>query len=164
MSFLRGNGVKIAAVLVVRGEVLDGGGVFLLEKLRVKSRQRIVRGVVLPIFRDLVNEEQRQNFYAAPVKLRLALKVRLNRLANLYAPKIFLRHVADRLPDENFNAVQKFKPPVRAVNVRHDKISVVVHFARQLEQIISDGNFSGDSFSRALAAVIDCDCRRRIAA
>ena len=97
--------------------------------------------VVLFVFFNPVDEEQRQNFDALMEKLTLPLQVRKNRFADLNAAKLVFADLTDHISGKDFDTVQELYGVVASVDRFHYKADfVLVQIAGIVIEIVADAH------------------------
>ena len=105
-----GNCVQITNVVLVSDFPLHGAEnvvVLFLEHIRIDAVERMPNLIILLVLRNLVDEEQGQDFDALMEKLTFSLQVRKNCLADLNAPKLVFADLADHISGKDFDTVQE---------------------------------------------------------
>ena len=159
------NRVQVADVVLVPNFPLHGAEnvvVLFLEHIRINAVERMSSLVVLLVLRNLVDEEQGQDFDALMEKLTFPLQVRKNRLADLNAAKLVFADLADHITGKDFDAVQELHRVVASVDRFHHKADfVLVQITGIVVKIITDSDRRCFLANAGRALVIKLDgCRR----
>ena len=142
MGAVRRNRLQIRHVLLLTRTAPRRGNdvpILLLEHPRKKAVLGPSVGVVLPVVRDLVDEEEGQHLDAPAEQPPLPLDVGEDRFADLDAAQPVLVQPADRLSGAEPDTVQELHGVVPAVDGLHDEaVPVLLQPAGALVEVVAD--------------------------
>ena len=134
MGIMGRNRVQIPYVVFISNFPLHGTEdvvVLFLKHIGIDAVKRMSSLVVLLVFCNLVDEEQRQNFDALMEKLTLPLQVRKNRFADLNASELVFADLTDHISGKDFDTVQELYGVVASVDrLDHKAFLILVELAR----------------------------------
>ena len=134
MGIMGGNNLQITNVIIVTGSQLHRAYdvvVLFLKHIGVDAVERMPVLVILFVFFNPVDEEQRQNFDALMEKLTLPLQVRQNRFADLNASELVFADLTDHISGKDFDTVQELYGVVASVDrLDHKAFLILVELAR----------------------------------
>ena len=117
--------------------------VLLLKHLAILAQNLIAVSVILAILGDLVNKEQGQALDAHVVQLFFFFKMRQNRFTNLNAAHILFGNIAHHIAGLDNLTVGKGHGAAQRVNFRNRIALVLLHFLRNIVEIIADTKNTG---------------------
>ena len=118
--------------------------------------------IILLVLRNLVNEEQGQDFDALMEKLALPLHVGKNRFADLNASELVFADLADHITGKDFDTVQELHGVVASVDSFDHKTNfVLVQIAGIIIEIVTntDRRIFLANTGRALEVKLNGCCR-----
>ena len=165
VGIMGGNCVQIADVVLIADLPLHGAEnvvVLFLEHIRIDAVERMPNLIILLVLRNLVDEEQGQDFDTLMEKLSFPLKMGKNRFSNLNAAKLVFADLADDVTGKDFDAVQELHGVIASIDgLDHKADFVLVQIAGIVIKIITDSDccrFLADT-GRTLAIKLN-GCRR----
>ena len=139
--------IQESAILVQYGNIL------LLKNPSIFSEQLVAIFVILAVFRHFINEEQGQRFDSQLEQFLLLLKMRNNRLTDLYPPHIHFRYITGYIALAQLVAVCKGYNSGKRVNFRDNEPFILLHFTGDIIKIVSYAQRA----KLPLIAVLVCD-------
>ena len=149
------GGAEILLVSIVEHSqmLVQNTDIFLLEHLAVLTEHLVPIFIVLTVFCNLVDEEERQCLDALVKEFFFLLKVRKNSLSNLDTAHIFFRYITHNIASLDNFTVGKGYSATDGVNLGNNVTLVLLHLLRDVIEVIADTENTGLTVN----ALIVCD-------
>ena len=126
---------------VEKGQIfVKYGDILLFKDLSVLRINLVAVLVIFPVLRHLIDKEQRQTFDSSAKQFFFFLKMRSNRLPDLYPAHIFLRYIAYNLSHMDDLPICEGNNLANGINLVHVVPPILFHAFGQSKQIIIYGH------------------------